>query len=70
MKAKERNVKADLDIVCDYMVRAEKYNLQCEVMWSALDLALSEGFRSNMEKQGEVVNIELCLQCACQDWDV
>ena len=54
----------------DYMERAEKYNLQCEVMWSALDLALDEDFRSNMKKQGEVVNIELCLQCACQDWDV
>ena len=70
MKAKNRNIEQDLEAVHACLIRAGEHNLQSEVMWTALDLALDGGFKDSFEKQGEVVDINLLLQCACSDWDV
>ena len=68
---KKPNAEDEVDVVARQMKRAEQFNLQYEVIWSALNHALDGDFRDALDKTKDRRHtLDQILEYACMDWDV
>jgi len=69
---KEREVfENEVDVVARQMKRGEHFNLQYEIIWSALNYALDADFRDTLNKTKDRRHtLDQILEYACMDWDV
>ena len=68
---KKPNAEDEVDVVARQMKRAEQFNLQYEVIWSALNHALDADIRDTLDKTKDRRHtLDQILEYACMDWDV
>ena len=69
---KEREVfENEVDVVARQMKRGEHFNLQYEIIWSALNYALDADIRDTLDKTKDRKHtLNQILDYACADWDV
>lgn len=58
----------EVDVVARQMKRGENFNLQYEIIWSALNYALDADIRDKTKDRKHTIN--QILDYACADWDV
>ena len=68
---KKPDAESEMDVVTRQMKRAEQFNLQYEIIWSALNHALDADFRDTLDKTKDRRHtLDQILEYACMDWDI
>ena len=63
--------ESEVDIIARQMKRGEHFNLQYEIIWSALNYALDADFRGSLDKaKNRKHTLDQIMEYACVDWDV